>query len=248
MSEMAVRRVRDEEHRGLPRGRSRLPPALVQRDQRERILRSMIETVAERGYAAATVGEVVARARVSRSSFYAQFSDKEGCFVAASAEGRSRLFARVRQAARSLPSGSPAELRLRAALRAYLISLRDEPALATVLYVEWLGVRSRDVQRLASGRDDFASMTAAWHAQARRRHPRWPEVPPTVFVALTGATEELVRERVWGGHIDRLPELEDVLVAVHLRLLTDISWLAASGTESLDTAPADHRSVGWTSA
>ncbi|MGA8015766.1 MAG: helix-turn-helix domain-containing protein, partial [Candidatus Dormiibacterota bacterium] len=112
---MAVRRLNDGEHHGLPRGRSRLPEALVQRDQRERILRSMVETVAEQGYAAATVGEVVARARVSRSSFYAQFSDKEDCFVTASAEGRSRLFARVRKAARRVPSKSPPELRLRAA-------------------------------------------------------------------------------------------------------------------------------------
>jgi AcrR family transcriptional regulator len=226
MTPMAMRRSNDEEHRGLPRGRSRLPEAMVQRDQRQRILRAMVETVAEKGYAAATVGEVVARARVSRSSFYAQFSDKENCFVTASAEGRGRLFARVRKAARGVPSKSPAELRLRAALRAYLTSLRDEPALATVLYVEWLGVRSRGVPRLAGPRQDFAAMTAAWHAQARRSHPGWPEVPPGVFVALIGATEELVREQVWGGHIDRLPELEEVVVAVHLRLLTDISWSA----------------------
>lgn len=222
MKPMALRRTGDEEHRGLPRGRSRLPEAMVQRDQRERILRSMIETAAERGYAAVTVGEVVARARVSRSSFYAQFSGKEDCFVTASAEGRGRVFARVRQAVRSLPAEVAPELRLRAALRAYLVSLRDEPALATVIYVEWLGVRSRDLQRLEGGHDTFAAMTAAWHAQARQHHPGWPEVPPAVFVALTGATEELVREQVWGGHIDRLPELEDVVVAVHLRLLTDI--------------------------
>ncbi len=183
----------------------------------------MVEIVAEKGYAAATVGEVVTRARVSRSSFYAQFSDKEGCFVEASAEGRSRLFVRVRKAARGVSLKSPPELRLRAALRAYLCCLRDEPALATVLYVEWLGVRSRGVPRLEGGRDDFAAMTAAWHARARRRHPGWPEVPPRVFVALIGATEELVREQVWGGHIERLPELEEVVVAVHLRLLTDIT-------------------------
>ncbi len=129
----------------------------------------------------------------------------------------------MRKAARRVPSKSPPELRLRAALRAYLSSLRDEPALATVLYVEWLGVRSRGVPPHAGWRDDFAAMTAAWHAQARRSHPRWPEVPAKVFVALIGATEELVREQVWGGHIDRLPELEEVVVAVHLRLLTDIT-------------------------
>jgi AcrR family transcriptional regulator len=240
---VAVPRTKDTEHRGLPRGRSRLPEALVQQDQRGRMLRAMIETVAEKGYAAVTVGEVVARARVSRSSFYQQFADKENCFVIASAEGRRRFFDRVRAAARGLPADSPSELRLRAALRAYLIFLRDEPALATVIYVEWLGVRSGSPKRLAGGDDDvaamdrreFAAMTATWHALARQHHPQWPEVPHEVFVALTGATEELVRELIYARRIERLPDLEDVLVAMHLRLLTDRSWtdsLAAPRTET----------------
>lgn len=228
MTPAAAHPARDEAERGLPRGRSRLPPALVRRHQRERILRSMIETVAEKGYAAVTVAEVVARARVSRSSFYAQFSDREDCFVTASAEGRRSIFDRVRSAVRDLPAESPDELRLRAGLRSYLVSLRDEPALATVLYVEWLGVRSRGVPQLAGAHDDFAALTAAWHARARPRHPRWPEVPSKLFVALIGATEELVREQVWSGHIERLPELEEMLVAMHLRLLTDVSWPPAS--------------------
>jgi len=224
MRPMAERAPRVEPHRGLPRGRSRLPEAMVQRDQRDRILRSMIETVAEKGYAAVTVGEVVSRARVSRSSFYAQFAGKEDCFVAASTEGRARLVAEVRHAVRNLPADSPDELRLRAALHAYLTALRDDRALAVVIYVEWLGVRSRGVERLVEGREAYSATTAAWHAQARKHHPEWPEVPSSVFVALTGAIEELVRQQVWGGHIERLPELEDVLVAMHLRLLTDASW------------------------
>ena len=151
----AVPQPRAELHRALPRGRNRLPVALVRRDQRERLLRSMIDAAAERCYAAVTVGEVVARARVSRSSFYAQFESKEDCFVAASTEGRARLVAQVRQAVRRLPAGSSDELRLRVALRAYLVSHRDDPALATVVYVEWLGVRSRDLERLVAGHDSF---------------------------------------------------------------------------------------------
>jgi AcrR family transcriptional regulator len=220
---MAVERIKSQPFRGLPRGRSRLPEAEVQRAQRRRILRSMLEAVAERGYAAVTVTEVVGRARVSRSSFYAQFAGKEDCFVAASGEGRRRLFAHVRRAARRADAGGGDELRLRAALRAYLEFLHGDAALATVFYVEWLGVRG-GAQKLASARDDFAAMTAAWHRRARRRHPGWPEVPATVFRALTGATEELVRERVQAGRLQRLLELEDVLVGLHLRVLTDMTW------------------------
>jgi AcrR family transcriptional regulator len=220
---MAVESIKGQGFRGLPRGRSRLPRAEVQRAQRRRILHSIIEAVAEKGFAAVTVTEVVARARVSRSSFYAQFGDKEACFVAASGEGRRRLFAHVRRAARRAAGADVDELRLRASLHAYLDFLNGDPAYARVFYVEWLGVRG-GAQKLASARDDFAAMTAAWHARARRRHPGWPEVPAPVYRALTGATEELVREQVQAGKLKRLLELEDVLVGLHLRVLTDMTW------------------------
>ena len=42
----------------------------------------MVELVAERGYAATTVPEVVAKARVSRNAFYEHFADKTDCFIA----------------------------------------------------------------------------------------------------------------------------------------------------------------------
>jgi hypothetical protein len=45
-----------------------------------------------------------------------------------------------------------------------------------------------------------------------------------VFRALTGATEELVRDRVQGGRTHELPDLEDVVVGLHLRVLTNADW------------------------
>ena len=53
----------------LPRGRHKLGAEAVRASQRERLIRAMLETVAERGYEATTVPEVVARARVSRNAF-----------------------------------------------------------------------------------------------------------------------------------------------------------------------------------
>ena len=42
----------------------------------------MLECVAEHGYEATTVPQVVATARVSRNAFYEFFSDKTDCFIA----------------------------------------------------------------------------------------------------------------------------------------------------------------------
>jgi AcrR family transcriptional regulator len=210
--------------RGLPRGRHGLDESAVRRTHRNRILRSMVAVVAEEGYKAATVAQVVGRAHVSRSTFYAQFSDKEECFFAATAKGRQLMFGRVRRAVRRLPADAPDEARLRAGVRAFLEFLCDEPAFAVVFYLELPAVGRRGAERVASAHLQFAAMTAAWHAAARSRHPDWPEVPEEVFAALTGAVEQLVKEKVRSGQVGQIPMLEDLIVALHLKLLCAADW------------------------
>ena len=51
--------------------------------QRARLVEGMIQAVAEKGYAAATVADAVRAARVSRGTFYAQFASKEECLLEA---------------------------------------------------------------------------------------------------------------------------------------------------------------------
>jgi AcrR family transcriptional regulator len=62
------------------RGKSREE---VERSQRERLFAAMVATVAERGYEATTVADLVKLSGVSRKSFYALFGDKQRCFIAA---------------------------------------------------------------------------------------------------------------------------------------------------------------------
>jgi len=180
----------------------------------------MVAATAERGYADVTVADVVAAARVSRTSFYAQFVDKEACLLAATAEGRRLMFARISAAVDELPADADDLTSLRAGLRAYLSFLRDEPAFAVVFYLELPSIGRRGADRLADARRKLALRTTVWHTRARGRHPTWPQVPAEVYRALTGATEELVREQVRLGATADLPALEDVIVDMHLRLLT----------------------------
>ena len=68
----------------LPRGPHSFTREQVQASQRQRILRAMIEAVAERGYVSTPVAEVIARAGVSRKAFYEHFPNKETCALEAS--------------------------------------------------------------------------------------------------------------------------------------------------------------------
>jgi AcrR family transcriptional regulator len=213
---------------GLPRGRSHLPAAAVRASQRERLLRSVIAAVAESGYLAVTVADIVRRARVSRVAFYAHFADKEECFLAATAEGRELMIAQVVSATRALPAGSSDEQLLRAACRAYLAFLAGEPAFTRVFYIDMPMAGPRAVGRLDAAPGLFAELTRRWHDRAREHHPDWPSVPAEAYLALAGATDELVRSLVHADRTDALPGLEDTLMSLHLAVLAARPWPAGT--------------------
>src|ERR1700761_3796838 len=197
---------------GLPRGRTHPPRPAVRASQRERLVRSVIAAVAESGYLAVTVADIVRRARVSRAAFYAHFTDKEDCFLAATAEGRDLMIAQVVSATRALPADACDEEVLRVACRAYLAFLAAEPAFARVFYIQMPTAGPRAVDRLDAGSGLFADLNRKWHQRAREHHPEWPSVPSGAYLALAGATAELVRSMVRAGRTDDLPGLEETLV------------------------------------
>lgn len=209
---------------GLPRGRNRLPIPAVLASQRERLLRAAVAAVAESGYAAVTVADIVRRARVSRAAFYAHFRGKDDCFLAATGEGGQMLIRRVVVAGRSAGPDAAAEDVLRAGCRAFLEFLAEEPAFARVFYVDMPSAGPATVDRLRAASDHFAEINRKWHERARERHPDWPDVPGEAYLALAGATAELVRARVRADRAPELPELEDTLVSLHLAVLASRPW------------------------
>src|SRR5215212_436583 len=73
----------------------------------------MATVVAEKGYAATTVADVVSAAGVSRSTFYELFASKEACFLDAYDQGVDDL----------LHADRDWRAQLRAGIRAYLAQL-----------------------------------------------------------------------------------------------------------------------------
>jgi AcrR family transcriptional regulator len=186
----------------------------------------VIAAVSESGYPAVTVADIVRRARVSRAAFYAHFADKEDCFLAATAEGRDLMIAQVVSATRALPAGACEEEVLRFGCRAYLAFLAGEPAFARVFYVHMPTAGPRAVDRLDAAAGLFADLNKRWHQRAREHHPEWPAVPAEAYLALAGATDELVRSMVRAGQTDALPELEETIVSLHLAVLAARPWPA----------------------
>jgi AcrR family transcriptional regulator len=209
---------------GLPRGRSSLPSQDVRASQRQRLLRSVIAVVSESGYHPITVADIVRRARVSRGAFYAHFANKEECFLAATGEGFELMLARATSAAQALPAGAAEEDLLRAAIRGYLKFLAGEPAFARVFYLHMPAAGAASARRLDAGPRIFAGLNRTWHERGRERHPEWPVLPGEAYLALAGATVELVRSLVYTDRTEALPQLEDAVVALHLAVMTGRPW------------------------
>jgi len=204
--------------RRLPRGPHRLAREEVLASQRGRMLEAMAHAVAEKGYAATTVADVVGGAGVSRKTFYEHFRDKEGCFLAAWDAGVQVLVDAVERAA--LDAEGEWRRHIRAGVRAYLHTLAAQPDFARTFLIEVLAAGPEALERRAEVHARFAELLKTLHESYRADHPdEIPELPDEVFIATVGAVNELVTDRVRKGRTAELPELEDVISYLQIAFL-----------------------------
>jgi AcrR family transcriptional regulator len=196
------------------------------------MLEAMAEAVAEKGYAATTVADVVGRAGVSRKTFYEHFSDKEDCFLAAYDACVDILMTRVVDAREGTGSWSEA---MRSSLHSYLEVTASEPALARTFFVEVLAAGPRALERRAEVHERFAELSRNLHERARRDHPQLPELPPEAYNAMVGAINELVFEFVRSGRTAELTKLEEPIYYLQLAVFAGHERAAAAlrSTEQL---------------
>jgi AcrR family transcriptional regulator len=191
----------------------------------------MIQAVAEKGYAAATVADAVRAARVSRGTFYAQFASKEECFLEAYKYGIDVMVERIRTAIRAAGSDDWVE-RLRTGLRAYLETLAGEPRFArTHLFeVHMAGPRA------GAARDEalraFADRYRSSFRAALRERPELRMPSDDALFILSAGVDQLICARVRAGELEQLPNLTDELT------LTAVAFL--EGAAAIDpTTPEE---------
>ncbi len=200
--------------RRLPRGTHGLDPSLVAASQRTRMLEAVGGAVAEKGYAATTIDDIVRGAGVSKKTFYEHFQDKLGCFLAALRGGQRRaLRARARGAGRGSGERGADDAwreRTHAGIRAYLRWLAAEPALARVFLIEVAAAGPEALARRERLRDRYAG-------RMRDLQDGDTGVPEEIFHAVVAAADDLVVRRLREGR--DLLELEPVLLRLQVSLL-----------------------------
>jgi AcrR family transcriptional regulator len=145
-------------------GRGALSRDEVDDIQRARIVSAMVEVAAEVGYIGAAVAPVVARAGVSRRTFYELFEGREDCFLAAFEWGVEQA---RKVAIEAYGSQRSWRERVRHALAALLAFLDSEPELARACVIEALGAGRLVLERRAQILDELIAALDASAPQAR---------------------------------------------------------------------------------
>lgn len=192
----------------LPRGPHQLTREQVVLSQRTRILRAMADVMAEKGYAATSVGEVLRTARVSRETFYEQFSSKEDCFMGAFEAAVDIVLGRVLEL--PVQQGPPLE-RFGRGLRAYLEALASHPEFARLFLIEVYAAGPRAVELRAVLQQRFTDAVNE-ALGARTAADRFAN---EVLVAAIGS---MATARIGAGDLDGLRALHRPLMGYARRL------------------------------
>src|SRR5262245_36136815 len=185
-----------------------LPQDLGNLNQRDRLLWAMVRTVADRGYDGVTVGDVVARAGVSRTTFYAEFTNKDECLFAAYDRVVDALVEYVSCAYASAESW-PTKVRL--GMGAFLEALAAEPDVARMATVEVPSAGPEAHERYRDARRRFVP----FFRDGREHAMNGDGLPHDLELMAVGGAEAIIFDEVVAGRITRLPRmLPQILFAV----------------------------------
>jgi AcrR family transcriptional regulator len=180
-------------------------------DQRRRLIAAVPGAVAEHGYEAMSVADIVKRAAVSRNAFYNNFADKQECFAVAQEAGHEGL---LRTLTAACDPDAPFAERLRQALGAALEALGSDPDLARLLFVEApssveLALRHHEWLRRYG---DLLSEAAPAGASATASRAQFAQV-------IAGGISTRIASEVLSGDAEKLqslaPQLSDYVAAFY---------------------------------
>jgi AcrR family transcriptional regulator len=162
--------------------------------QRTRLLGSLVEIVSERGYPEARIGDISARAGVSRATFYQLFENKQASFVAVQRDLGAQLSA---DSASAVADADP-ERAIDAAFGALTDFAEREPAAFAVLTHEAMLAGAEAVAE----RDRLLSELADHVEQAQARAGRAATLPEIPSGILLGGAARAIGIQMRSGSFD----------------------------------------------
>jgi AcrR family transcriptional regulator len=174
------------------------PREEAERNQRERLFAATVATVAEKGYEATTVSDLVKLSGVSRSAFYRHFEDKKECVLAAieSLVEPALAFFSEPQPAIDATGGKQA-------FEALIDAIARQSAAAKTCFVEVYAAGPEGVAVVDHTMDAFEKQVAG----LLERTPGHEGTPPWLVRALIGGVQKVIHKRLYLDQAEELPKL-----------------------------------------
>jgi AcrR family transcriptional regulator len=176
--------------------------------QRDTLLRAMLEELVGKGYGDASVETACRAAGVSAAEFEAEFSGKDDCLFAAYDRLTERV---VTRASADCDSADPWPARVRVGLERLLQGVADHPDMAEVLTRSFPGIRPAAYERYVT----LLSRFVPFMREGREYSGVAEDLPGEVELLAVGAAEAIIFSEVDAGRAERLPQmLPEILFSV----------------------------------
>ena len=170
-------------------------------NQRERLLGATVAVVADKGYEATRVEDILVVAGVSRNAFYKHFSSKLDCFLAMLAAFEKFSKPAVIDVVTETPGSW--EDKLSAMLDALAAVIVAQPAMARVGWLEVYAAGPQAIEIIE--RIDVTIEDVV--CRSLKDSPQRRGMPRAIVRAIVGGVRQIVHTRIREDRIDELPEL-----------------------------------------
>jgi AcrR family transcriptional regulator len=204
----------------LPRGPHQLSREDVEQSQRIRILLAITEVVAEKGWTATSVTNIVAHAGVSRSTFYQLFDDRLDCFLAANEVAYGALMAAMseRLAATERAGEVGFSERIGALMSGYIETLVANPGLARVFLVEVYAAGPKAIEQRRRAIDGFVELFLKAMNQGSEFEGGVSEEERILTEVIVAAVSSFATNAAGADDIESLKDMQAPIMAVVGRL------------------------------
>lgn len=176
--------------------------------QRDTLLRAMLEELVTRGYGEASVERAREAAGVSAADFETEFSSKDECLFAAYECLTEKVVAR---ASADCDQANPWPDRVRVGLESLLQAIAAYPEMARALTRSFPGIRPAAYERYVH----LLSRLVPFMREGREYSGVEEELPGEVELLAVGAAEAIIFGEVDAGRAERLPGmLPEILFSV----------------------------------
>ena len=238
----------------LPRGPHHLTSEEVQASQRQRMLTAVLALVDAHGLPPVTVAQIVREARVSKSAFYAQFANRDACFLAAVHDAKQLQVAASTAILRAAPDWVTGT---RQAVAAYVADVEVTAVRRRAWLIESLSLGEAGLAERDHAMQTPIELYAALLEVVREQEPELALPAPWFARAVAGAHVELVSQALRQRSSSAITELEPQLaylwvatVGGHDRaqraLRTPLPAPASRARRSLPRSPGPRRAAGGT--